>query len=194
MFVKIEECGRRPLELHLGNVSTHVSILHRYLRNCTLSYPLDLEVNPPVISLPFKCWCPHRPRIHELQAKLSHVSTAHSSCGTRGGKSLIPDLMSEIPHLLRPPTVLVILERIIVRDGIAVTIDSPGSRLEGVAGQVESVSRAGLFDVHAEVADDPARDNLYDRQKCPPQESVFFRREMFLGARGIGIDKSRGGM
>lgn len=114
-------------------------------------------------------------------------------CRTIASKSLVPYRKSEIPRLFCPPTIVIVPHNIVIRDNVAVSIEPPGTRLEAVACEVECMPLARLFDVHAEVAYDPAGHYLHKRQEDPLQESDLFSGwQVLLRTRGIGVDKARG--
>lgn len=112
-------------------------------------------------------------------------------CRPVTSKRLVPRRKSEIPRLSCPPTTVIVFQNIVVRDDIAVSIEPPGARLEAVACEVESMPLTRLFDVHAEVAYDPAGDYLHERQGQPFYEPDFRSgRQVLLGTRGVGINEA----
>lgn len=123
----------------------------------------------------------------------SHSLQAVSSvCRTIASKSLVPRRKSEIPRLFCPSTIIIVPQDIVVRDNVAVSIEPPGTRLEAVACEVKSMSLARLFDIHAEVAYNPAGHYLHKRQESPFQESdLFYGWQVFLRTRRVGVDEAR---
>lgn len=112
-------------------------------------------------------------------------------CRSVTSKSLVPHRKSEIPRLFCPPTTVIISQNIVVRDDIAVSIEPPGTSLEAVACEVESMSLIRLFDVHAEVTYDPAGDYLNKRQGHPFNESDFLSgRQVLLGTRSTSVNET----
>lgn len=118
-----------------------------------------------------------------------------SLCRAFVSKSLVPYRKSKVPRLSCPSATVIIPHDVVVRDDVAVSINPPGTRLEAVACEMESMPLSGLPDVHAEVADDPTGDYLYERQKHPSEKSDLLSGwQVLLRTRGFGVDEARGGV
>jgi hypothetical protein len=60
---------------------------------------------------------------------------------------------------------------------------------------VESMPFTRLLDVHAEVANNPARDHLYEGKESPLEDSNLLPGwQVLLCTRGIGVDEAWSGM
>jgi hypothetical protein len=118
---------------------------------------------------------------NELIASQIHVY----SCCRSSHKSLVPHAESEIPDLLPPSALFILLKYVIVGVNITMSGGAPRSCTDRVASEEESISLARFFTCHAKIAYDPARNSLHHSYKCPPQIPVLCRRRCAAGYTSI---------